>query len=52
MGLSGILVFVNFGCAIGIPLSDLQEGVNCRFFVDFGSAIGVRNTADPYRAQV
>jgi hypothetical protein len=30
-GLSGILVFVNFGCAIGIPLSDLQEGVNCRF---------------------
>jgi hypothetical protein len=24
-GLSGILVFVNFGCAIGIPLSDLQE---------------------------
>jgi len=22
------------------------------FFVDFGSAIGVRNAADPYRAQV
>ena len=28
------------------------EGGQLPFFVDFGSAIGVRNAADPYRAQV